>query len=45
MSGSSADVGDPRVNVTYAHEIALEMGQLDPDPIWAQLDAECRNRG
>jgi hypothetical protein len=41
----SADVGDPRVNVTYAHEIALEMGQLDPDPIWAQLDAECRNRG
>jgi hypothetical protein len=41
----STDMGDPRVNVAHAHEIVLELYHLDNDPIWAQLDAECRARG
>jgi hypothetical protein len=40
----AADVGDPRVNVAHAHEIVTELGYVDNDPIWAQLDAECRSR-
>lgn len=39
------DMGDPRVNAAYAHEIVSELRHLDPDPIWAQLDALCLARG
>jgi hypothetical protein len=38
------DMGDPRVNAAYAHEIVSELRHLDPDPVWAQLDALCRAR-
>lgn len=41
----ATDMGDPRVNAAYAREIVSELRYLDPDPIWAQLDAECRARG
>ncbi|MGE5183733.1 MAG: hypothetical protein ACM31C_16790 [Acidobacteriota bacterium] len=41
----ATDMGDPRVNASHAHEIVSELGTLDPDPVWAQLDAECRARG
>jgi len=41
----ASDVGDPRVNVAHAHEIVTELGYVDSDPVWAQLDAECRSRG
>ena len=41
----ATDMGDPRVNVAHAHEIVNELRHLDPDPVWAQLDAECRARG
>lgn len=40
----AADVGDSRVNVAHAHEIVLELAALDSNPVWAQLDAECRAR-
>jgi hypothetical protein len=41
----ATDMGDPRVNAAYAHEIVSELQHLDPDPTWAQLDAMCRARG
>lgn len=41
----ATDMGDPRVNAAHAHEIVNELRYLDPDPIWLQLDAECRARG
>lgn len=40
----TTDMGDMRVNAATAHEIVCELGYLDPDPIWSQLDAECRAR-
>jgi hypothetical protein len=40
----ASDMGDPRVNAAFAHEIVSEMGVLDHDPIWQTLDAECRAR-
>ncbi len=40
----TTDMGDPRVNAAHAHEIVSELRYLDPDPIWLQLDAECRAR-
>ncbi len=41
----ATDMGDPRVNAAHAHEIVTELRHLDPDPVWSQLDAECRARG
>jgi hypothetical protein len=41
----ASDMGDPRVNVAHAYEIVYEMRCLDPDPIWIQLDAQCRAHG
>ncbi len=38
------DVGNPRVNAAYAHQIVGELGVIDNDPVWAQLDAICRSR-
>jgi hypothetical protein len=40
-----SEMGDPRVNVSYAYDIVCELRCLDPDPVWNQLDAECRARG
>ena len=40
----STDMGDPRVNAAHAHEIVTELRYLDTDPVWLQLDAECRMR-
>lgn len=40
----ASDLGDPRVNAAHAHEIVCELRPMDPDPIWMQLDAECRAR-
>lgn len=39
------DVGDPFVNAAYAYEIAAEMANLDGDPVWMQLAADCQARG
>jgi hypothetical protein len=36
---------DPRVNAAHAFALVSEMRRLDNDPIWAQLEAECRARG
>jgi hypothetical protein len=36
---------EPRVNAAYASVLVAEMRRLDGDPIWAQLEAECRARG
>jgi len=33
---------EPRVNAAYAFTLVAEMRRLDADPIWAQLEAECR---
>ena len=41
----ASDMGDARVNAAHAYEIVTELRYLDPDPIWMQLDAECRARG
>jgi hypothetical protein len=40
----ASDVGNPRVNAAYAHQLVGELGAIDNDPIWAQLDAICRSR-
>jgi hypothetical protein len=40
----TSDMGDARVNAAHAHEIVIELRYLDADPIWIQLDAECRTR-
>ena len=40
----ACDLGDPRVNAAHAHEIVCELHSMDPDPIWIQLDTECRAR-
>ena len=36
---------EPRVNAAYASTLVAEMRRLDGDPIWAQLEAECRALG
>jgi len=41
----ATDMGDPLVNAAHAHEIVTELRFLDPDPVWLQLDEECRARG
>jgi hypothetical protein len=33
---------DQRVNAAHAYALIHEMRKLDPDPMWAQLEAECR---
>ena len=35
---------EPRVNAACAYTLVTEMRRLDSDPIWAQLEAECRAR-
>jgi len=40
----ASDMGHPKVNAAYAHEIVLELAHMDPNPVWAQLDAVCRSR-
>jgi hypothetical protein len=35
---------EPRVNAAQAVALVTEMRRLDADPIWAQLEAECRTR-
>jgi hypothetical protein len=40
----TTDMGDMRVNAATAHEIVCELRYLDNDPVWIQLDAECRAR-
>ena len=40
-----SDMGDPLVNAAYAYEIAAEMANLDGDPVWVQLAADCQARG
>jgi hypothetical protein len=40
----ASDMGNPHVNAAHAHEIVAELRYLDADPIWMQLDAECRAR-
>jgi hypothetical protein len=38
------NASDSRVNAAQAQALVTEMRRLDADPIWAQLEAECRTR-
>lgn len=40
----ATDMGNPRVNAAYAHEIVAEVAHIDNDPVWIELDALCRSR-